>query len=144
MESLSVALSNYKRDMGSFSAKLSNGQEMPTGILKNDTDRAKVLTFLTSKKPDGSYDRDIREDPNWNGPYLEPKTKEVKEGQLVDAWGHPLMIRIQTENFDPRLKFRPDSFEIYSWGPNEIDDGGKSSGTGVKGGLADDITNWDA
>jgi prepilin-type N-terminal cleavage/methylation domain-containing protein len=141
---LNIALTNYERDLGSFETKLANNEVMPTGPLTNADDRAKVIRLLTGKKRDGSIDKDIRQDPRWNGPYMEPKEKQLNgNGELVDSWNHPLMIRIKRGNYDDRMKHRPDSFEIYSWGPNEVDDTGRSHGTGTQGGKADDINNWD-
>ena len=141
---LNIALTNYERDMGSFETKLANGEQMPTGPLTNADDKAKVIRLLAGKRPDGTIDKDLRQDPRWNGPYMEPREKQLNETrELVDAWNHPLEIRIKIGNFDDRMKYRPDSFEIYSWGPNEWNDTGRSHGTGTKGGKADDINNWD-
>lgn len=141
---LNIALTNYERDMGSFETKLSNGEQMPTGVLGDANKRAKVIYLLSARKPDGTIDHNLRLDPRWNGPYMEPKEKQLNEnGELVDAWNHPLMIRIKTGNYDDMMKHRPDSFEVYSWGPNEVDDTGRSHGTGAQGGKADDINNWD-
>jgi len=143
ISNLSIALTNYERDNGSFDAKLENGQQMPTGIL-DESERAEVVRILTGKRADGRVDTQIREDPRWSGPYLEPKTKELSDkGALVDAWGHALMMRIKQGNYDKMMLHRPDSFETHSWGPNELDDEGKSSGKSRHGGKADDINNWD-
>jgi len=147
IDSLATALFNFERDMGSYDADVGN-EKMPVGELKNDQDRIKLVRILTGKEmmPDGSFQiaRDIREDQRWNGPYLDPKPKELtpklvsrfKPGQLVDAWGNPLMIRIKRETYDKMMRYRPDSFEVWSWGPNETDEITKS-------GSGDDITNWE-
>ena len=139
---LNIALTNYERDIGSFETKVAN-DVMPTGVLDADK-RAKVIRLLAGKRPDGTIDKDLRQDPRWNGPYMEPREKQLNETrELVDAWNHPLEIRIKIGNYDDRMKYRPDSFEIYSWGPNEWNDAGRSHGTGAKGDKADDINNWD-
>jgi len=148
--SLSVALKNYERDMGSFEAEVAN-EKMPTGPIPGDRSgdqkRIQIVRLLSGRelvKQGGTYifksDPEIRSDPNWQGPYhdwkpgeLLPKTRDFRPGQVLDAWGNPLMIRIKIGSFDDRMKYRPDSFEIYSRGPNEKDDEGKG----------DDITNWD-
>jgi len=133
MDNLTIALTNYERDVGSFEAKLDSGDQMPTGLLHDASKRAKVIQILTGKKPDGTVDPRIRADLRWNGPYLEPSSRELKNGQLVDAWGNPLMIRIKRRKYDAAMRYKPDSFEIYSLGPNGKDE----SGSG------DDINNWD-
>ncbi len=150
IEGLTVALKNYERDLGSFETEVAN-YKIPTGLISGGTggnDKRILIVQLLSgrkvKESAGAYVfeviRNIREDPKWNGPYLDPKVGELLPksdtytyGQLVDAWRNPLMIRIKKGNYDEMMRYRPDSFEIYSWGPNEKDDQGKS----------DDITNWD-
>jgi prepilin-type N-terminal cleavage/methylation domain-containing protein len=149
INSLDVALTNYERDIGSFEAKLENGEQMPTGYIQPNADdkRVQIIRLLTGKelvKKDNSYVfrmvAPIFQDPKWNGPYLDPKMDQLVSkdnrfapGQLLDAWGNPIMIRIKRGNFDDRMSYRPDSFETYSWGPNEENESGK----------ADDVNNWD-
>ncbi len=148
---LGIALQSYERDMGSFEAKIANDQ-MPTGVIvgseSGDASRIKIIRLLTGMGVQGTgdsakfvIDRQVRDDQRWNGPYgdwkiteLVPKTDRYrfKPGQVVDAWRNPLMIRIKRGNYDDRMNYKPDSFEIYSWGPNEKDESGKG----------DDITNW--
>jgi prepilin-type N-terminal cleavage/methylation domain-containing protein len=147
INSLDVAMKSFERDAGSFSDLLTE-LNAPNGQLKSETQRARLVEVLSGKKlkPDGTFqvDNDIRSQALWNGPYLEPRRKELSEkGELVDSWGHPLDVRIKTSAYDKMMKHRPDSYEIYSYGPNEVDDGGKSTGTGYQGGKADDINNWD-
>lgn len=130
---LSIALTNYERDLGSFETKLESGDVMPTGVLDAQK-KAEVIRLLTGKKRDGTVDRNVRQDPKWNGPYIEPKEKQLNEsGEPIDSWNHPLVIRIKIGNYDDRMKHRPDSFEIHSWGPNETDESGKG----------DDVNNWE-
>ncbi len=147
INSLDIALKSYERDAGSFSGLL---QELnaANGDLQTQAQRARLVEVLSGKElqSDGTFrvDRDIRSEAYWNGPYLEPKRKELSEkGELVDAWGKPLDVRIKTAAYDKLMKYKPDSYEIYSYGPNEVDDGGRSGGRGLQGGTADDINNWD-
>jgi len=124
-------------------------EQMPVGDLSGQNkvdERKRLVRILSGKqfKPDGTFEvaSDIREDPRWNGPYLDPNPKELVPknkrdlGQLVDAWGNPLMIRIKRGNFDKMMRFRPDSFEIWSSGPNEINEI-------IKRGSGDDVANWE-
>ena len=74
----------------------------------------------------------LQDDPNnvdWQGPYMEFKQDELMDGELVDSWGHPY-VYISTNGGSPEHRER--SFDLYSFGPNSVDD----SGTG------DDIYNW--
>jgi len=139
---LAIALTNFERDMGGFDLKVGN-EQFPTGELKNDTDRIKLVQILRGgrMKHDGTLEvaTDIREDQRWHGPYLAPRPRQLKPnrrarmGQLVDAWGNPLMIRIKRGDHDDMMQHRPDSFEIWSWGLDESDDRGSG----------DDIKNWE-
>jgi len=146
---LNIALTSYERDMGSFETEVAT-YTMPTGYLDQDSKRIEVVRLLTGKdlvKKDKSYVfstvAQIYADPKWNGPYLDPKIDQlvskdgsVPPGQLLDSWGKPIMIHIKKGNSgdpDKMMKYRPDSFEIHSSGPNENDESGKG----------DDINNWD-
>ncbi|NQT81772.1 hypothetical protein HQ563_02025 [bacterium] len=141
IDDLSIALTNFERDMGGYDVKVGNLQ-FPTGELKTEGERINLIRILTGKRmrQDGTFEiiADVREDERWNGPYLDPYPSQLKPkgkgriGQLVDAWHNPMMIRIRRGQDDPTMQHRPDSFEIYSWGPNRRDDGGSG----------DDITNW--
>ena len=74
----------------------------------------------------------LQDDPSnvdWQGPYMEFKQDELKDGELVDPWGHPYAY-ISVNGGSPEHRDR--SFDLYSVGPNGQDD----SGTG------DDIYNW--
>ncbi len=148
IDSLNMALTNFERDMGSFDVKVGDFDVARlTGPMqqRDDDKRIAIVRILSGKEflRDGTVrvDTRVREDLRWQGPYLDPKPREIepknkvdfKRGQLVDAWGNPLMIRIKRDNYDKMMRYRPDSFEIWSWGPNEIDDAGKG----------DDITNWE-
>ncbi len=66
------------------------------------------------------------DDPNWYGPYLELKEDQLdEEGRFLDPWGNPYQYRYPGVH-------RKYKFDLYSFGPNGKDDGGKG----------DDITNW--
>ena len=74
----------------------------------------------------------LQDDPGnvaWDGPYMEFKEDEVKDGQLVDPWGEPY-VYVSVNGGSPQHRER--SYDLYSLGPNQTDD----SGTG------DDIYNW--
>lgn len=66
---------------------------------------------------------------NWQGPYMELKQDELKNDQLLDPWGNPY-VYVSVNGGSP--KHRPRSYDLYSFGPNGVDD----DGTG------DDIINW--
>jgi prepilin-type N-terminal cleavage/methylation domain-containing protein len=155
---LGVALTEFEHDFGAFDVEVGDGTakiEMPVGPMhKSDSRtheemRIRLIRILSGREmnSDGSFqvDQHIRQDKMWNGPYLDPKAKELtptnkgefkikyKAGQLVDAWGNPLMIQIKESDFGKQMKYRPDSFEIHSFGPNYKDEAGKG----------DDINNWE-
>lgn len=74
----------------------------------------------------------LQEDPgdaDWNGPYMEFKKDEIKEGRFVDPWGKPYEF-ISVNGGSPQ--YRSKSFDIYSLGPNGVEDGE----------TGDDIGNW--
>ncbi len=74
----------------------------------------------------------LQDDPgdiDWEGPYMEFKQDELKEGALLDPWGTPYVYE-SINGGAPKHRTR--SFDLYAFGPNGIDD----DGTG------DDIINW--
>ncbi len=74
----------------------------------------------------------LQDDPNnvdWQGPYMEFKQDDLVEGQLIDPWGNSYEY-ISVNGGAP--KHRERSYDLYSLGPNGVDD----SGTG------DNIVNW--
>src|SRR3989338_1607201 len=73
--------------------------------------------------------QDDPEEVDWQGPYMEFKESELEGGELIDSWGHPY-IYVSVNGGSPSHRER--SFDLYSFGPNGVDD----SGTG------DDIYNW--
>jgi len=58
----------------------------------------------------------------YRGPYLEGSIED-----LTDPWGHPCVYRAPGT-------FNKDGFDLYSSGPDGIDNGGRDDG--------DDIKNW--
>ena len=74
----------------------------------------------------------LQEDPNnvdWQGPYMEFKQDELKDGKLIDPWGKPY-VYVLLNGGSPQHRQR--SFDLYSLGPNGVDDQG----------AGDDIINW--
>ena len=142
-----MAITNFERDFGSFDVRVGN-EQFPVGELKSDADRIKLVKMLTGKQMsrDGTFQiaREIREEQRWNGPYFDPKPELLKPktggnvGQSVDAWKNPILIRIKQGDYDRMMKFRPDSFEIWSAGPNEKNDITLES----RGRRTDDVSNW--
>ena len=72
---------------------------------------------------------DEEDNENWQGPYMDLKQDELKNGELMDPWGNPYSY-VSVNGGSP--KHRPRSYDLYSFGPNGVDD----DGTG------DDIINW--
>ena len=100
---LETAISMYQSDMGEYPA---SGNESLVSALQDDPGNV-----------------------NWDGPYLEFKQDELKDGQLIDPWGK-LYVYVSVNGGSPEHRSR--SYDLYSYGPNGQDD----SGTG------DDIFNW--
>ena len=74
----------------------------------------------------------LSEDPSnidWQGPYMEFKQDEMKNGQLIDPWAHPY-VYLSVNGGAPTHRER--SFDLYSYGPNGVDDQG----------AGDDLVNW--
>ena len=74
----------------------------------------------------------LQEDPgdvDWDGPYMEFKQDDLKEGEAVDPWGNPYQY-VSVNGGAP--EHRPKSYDLYSFGPNGEDDGG----------TGDDLVNW--
>jgi len=101
--SLETAIAMYSGDMG----------KVPP------TDNGKLVSAL----------QDDPDNIDWQGPYMEFKQDELKDGELVDPWGHPY-IYLSVNGGSP--EHRPKSYDLYSLGPN---------GTDEQGG-GDDIINW--
>jgi general secretion pathway protein G len=66
--------------------------------------------------------KDEVDNPSYAGPYLEGSFEELK-----DPWGNPYEYRFPGD-------VNEDSYDLWSWGPNGKDDGGKEG--------SDDIKNW--
>ena len=73
--------------------------------------------------------QDDPKDPHWDGPYVEFKQDELKDGELIDPWGHPF-VYVSINGGSPEHRAR--SYDFYSFGPNGNDDSG----------AGDDIINW--
>ena len=73
--------------------------------------------------------QDDPQNPDWNGPYMEFKHDDLKDGQVIDSWGHPL-VYVSVNAGSP--EHRTSSYDLYSVGPNGVFDAG----------LGDDIVNW--
>ncbi|MDP3704159.1 MAG: type II secretion system protein GspG [Candidatus Omnitrophota bacterium] len=101
--SLETAIAMYSGDMGEYPA----------------TGNSEMISAL----------QDDPEHVDWQGPYMEFKEDELDAGELLDAWGKPY-VYVSVNGGSPEHRER--SFDLYSFGPNGVDD----SGTG------DDIYNW--
>jgi general secretion pathway protein G len=103
ISALETAIAMYSGDMGEYP---------PTGN--------EALTKALQEDP---------QDIDWQGPYMEFKHDELKDGQLVDPWGRPY-VYVSANGGSP--EHRPKSFDLSSIGPNGVDDHG----------AVDDIINW--
>lgn len=72
---------------------------------------------------------DDPDDVDWDGPYMEFKEADLKNGTLNDPWGQPY-IYVSVNGGSPKHRTR--SYDLSSLGP----DGADEDGTG------DDIFNW--
>ena len=68
-------------------------------------------------------------DADWDGPYMEFKQEDLKDGEALDPWGKPY-VYVSVNGGAPQ--HRASSFDLLSYGPNGTDDGG----------TGDDIVNW--
>ena len=74
----------------------------------------------------------LEEDPgdaHWDGPYMEFKTAELVDGEVIDPWGRPYAY-VSVNGGAP--EHRSKSYDVFSLGPNGQDDGG----------TGDDLVNW--
>lgn len=101
--SLETAIAMYEADMGEYPE---TGNEPLVSSLQDDPG-----------------------DADWAGPYMEFKENELAGGELLDPWGKPYEY-VSVNGGSPEHRER--SFDLYSFGPNGVDD----TGTG------DDIYNW--
>ncbi|MBI4597512.1 MAG: type II secretion system protein GspG [Candidatus Omnitrophica bacterium] len=101
--SLETAIAMYNSDMGQYPA----------------TDNAALVLAL----------QEDPQNPDWNGPYMEFKQDDVKDEEVIDPWGRPY-IYVSANGGSP--EHRPSSFDLYSLGPNGVNDAG----------AGDDIVNW--
>jgi type II secretory pathway pseudopilin PulG len=108
---------------------------------------AYLLEQLSGKnKTTGAYDSLVTGDSRWNGPYLDPKSEDIRllggERVHVDAWKSAFNLRTANDQVtgdgNPPHN-RALTFDIWSNGPNKTND----SSTHAQGGLAgDDIGNF--
>ena len=103
ISALETAISMYQSDMGDYPL---TGNESLVSALQDDPGKV-----------------------NWDGPYMEFKQDELKDGQLIDPWGQPY-VYVSVNGGSPEHRNR--SYDLYSYGPNGQDDGG----------TGDDIYNW--
>ncbi|MBI3321563.1 MAG: type II secretion system protein GspG [Candidatus Omnitrophica bacterium] len=103
ISALETAIVMYQGDMGAYPP---TGNAALVGSLQNDPG-----------------------DVDWNGPYMEFKQDELKGGELLDPWGKPYGY-LSVNGGAPEHRTR--SFDLYSFGPNGVDDGG----------TGDDLYNW--
>jgi len=103
--SLETALSLYESDLGDYP----------------DTTDIKVVV----EKLEGPD-----EDPYWEGPYMEFKEGDLKDGAFVDPWGEPYNY-VKTPSWGNKS-----SINIWSNGPDGNDDSSDGEPYG------DDVYNW--
>jgi len=73
--------------------------------------------------------QDDPRDVDWDGPYMEFKQDELKDGRLLDPWGRPYEY-VSVNGGSPQHRQR--SYDLFSLGPNGADDSG----------AGDDVVNW--
>ena len=101
--SLETAMAMYNGDLGAYPS--SNNKAMVSALSEDPAD------------------------PDWLGPYMEFKQDELRDGELLDPWGKPY-IYVSVNGGSPQ--HRTYSYDLYSIGPNGVDDDGAQ----------DDIVNW--
>ena len=69
------------------------------------------------------------DDPHWQGPYMEFKQEELKDGEALDPWGRPY-VYVSVNGGSPTHRTR--SYDLHSLGPNGKDEDG----------AGDDVPNW--
>lgn len=69
---------------------------------------------------------------NWNGPYMNFQTNEIKDDVFIDPWGHPYAYINPGTNHGAGANYSLSYVDIWSFGPNGIDENG----------AGDDIANW--
>lgn len=108
MQNVSLALEQYKTDMGIY-PQTDDSKEI-----------ANALTGFTDE-PDKRDDKYYK-NPNWKGPYYttEPKAfyRRQNNQAIADAWGNPLNFNILAP------KLNPYKFDMWSSGPDGNNDNG--------------------
>jgi len=103
VSALETAIAMYHGDMGDYP---SSGNENLASALQDDPG-----------------------DVDWDGPYMEFKQDELKDGRLLDPWGRPYEY-VSVNGGSPQHRQR--SYDLFSLGPNGADDSG----------AGDDVVNW--
>ncbi|MFH1421446.1 MAG: type II secretion system protein [Planctomycetota bacterium] len=125
IKNLEIALSNYYNDVGYY----------PFGDTENDLGITNVVEALSGKP------RSEGGGGGPNTPYWEFKEKELDANKaLLDPWKKPWRyISATNESGVTKQGVHNEySFDIYSCGPNGIDEAGENDRSSGK----DDINNW--
>ena len=131
IDHLRTALEMYKDDVGFY----------PPGDKANDEGNINMVLALTDdSEVDGG-----KGGPN--SPYYEFRAGDLKKSTfsptydvLLDPWGTPWSYTRAVDdggNIKPGIHNKH-SYDLYSWGPNTIDDDGENDRSQDK----DDIANW--
>ena len=92
---LDTAISMYKIDMGKYPPDKENSASLKKAL-------------------DPSPSDSIRSNPQWNGPYLEFKDREVnKDGELLDPWHKGKEDRLHVYNYSADLDRRAFTYPPY-------------------------------
>jgi prepilin-type N-terminal cleavage/methylation domain-containing protein len=132
IKSIDTAMSMFREDFGHppYNSKTA-------GSKTNDPEWIRL--WLTGKDDDGEPDETganaVRENGNWNGPYIDPDPKMLIPHEdysnhyiMVDAWENPIYFEVE----DPIFKY--DRWDIWSKGSDEkgSEDMGAFSGSTYK------------
>ncbi|MHC4660678.1 MAG: prepilin-type N-terminal cleavage/methylation domain-containing protein [Planctomycetota bacterium] len=131
ISNLELALKMYYETYGEYPAGDGNGPKVkgnPTARV--DSGNANMVSALTGEDEETEGDKFWKTKERNLRPSVSVSGKQV----VVDAWGIPYIYRsAYDENNNAREGVHnEDSFDIYSCGPNMVDDNGEK----------DDITNW--
>lgn len=116
---LETALSAYYGDMGTYPT------DSPTAT--HESDNSVIIKHLSGRTDGtGAYDTTITNNADWNGPYMEFDSDDIKNGKFVDPWGNAYQIDVALDSVindgNPPTN-NAFSFDIKSTGsPNDADD----------------------
>lgn len=108
IQELDASIRDFGKDFGQTPDK------MPARDPRESTNR-RVCRWLTGLDEDGDPNEAVRNDPRWNGPYIEPDPKLLDADRgyiLIDSWGSPILFE-----FDDPI-FNPGRWDIWSLGPD--------------------------